>query len=98
LECPEPNALSRDATGAGSIKQPLYIFSILILRVKTPAGADAAQGQSGGQAQHSAANPTQTAAAKKYSFTPSLTLGIKSQSVGVRHSIGQWAESIKVGL
>src|SRR5262249_22543997 len=40
-------------------------LSRLILRVKTPVGADAAPGQSGSQAQPSAANPTQTAAAKK---------------------------------
>src|SRR5262249_2500304 len=39
-------------------------LSRLILRVKTPAGANAAQGQSGGQAQHSAANPTQVDAAQ----------------------------------
>lgn len=51
----------------------------LALRVKTPAPADAAQEQTGGQAQPSAAGPAQTAAAKKYAFTPSLTLGMKSQ-------------------
>ncbi len=51
----------------------------LTLRVKTPAPADAAPGQPGGQAQSSAAAPAQTTSAKKYIFTPSLTLGMKSQ-------------------
>jgi len=51
----------------------------LTLRVKTPAPADASPGRPGGQAQPSAADPAQTAGAKKYSFTPSLTLGMKSQ-------------------
>jgi hypothetical protein len=51
----------------------------LTLRVKTPAPAGAASGQPGDQAQPAAADPAQTASAKKYSFTPSLTLGMKSQ-------------------
>lgn len=49
------------------------------LRVKAPAPTDAALGQPGDQAQPSAADSSQTAAAKKYAFTPSLTLGMKSQ-------------------
>ena len=56
----------------------------LTLRVKTPSPAEARSGQSGEQTQPSAANPAQTASAKKYSFTPSLTLGMKSQ-MGERH-------------
>jgi hypothetical protein len=56
----------------------------LTLRVKEPAAADASSGQTGGQAQPSAAGSAQPAAAKKYSFTPSLTLGMKSQ-MGERH-------------
>src|SRR5499426_2889159 len=51
----------------------------LTLRVKPPAPDDSASGQPGGQAQPSAADPAQTGAAKKYVFTPSLTLGMKSQ-------------------
>jgi hypothetical protein len=51
----------------------------LTLRVKAPAPADASPKQPGDQAQPSATDPAQTAAAKKYSFTPSLTLGMKSQ-------------------
>jgi hypothetical protein len=50
----------------------------LTLRVKAaPAGATS--GKPDGQAQPSAADPAQTGAAKKYGFTPSLTLGMKSQ-------------------
>src|SRR5262245_10208488 len=51
----------------------------LTLRVKAPAPADASPKQPGDQAQPTATDPAQTAAAKKYSFTPSLTLGMKSQ-------------------
>src|SRR5262245_17798680 len=51
----------------------------LTLRVKAPAPAAASPKQSGDQAQTSASGPAQTATAKKYSFTPSLTLGMKSQ-------------------
>src|SRR5215510_15091731 len=51
----------------------------LTLRVKPPAPDDSASGQPGGQAQPSAADPAKTGAAKKYVFTPSLTLGMKSQ-------------------
>jgi hypothetical protein len=51
----------------------------LTLRVKAPAPADAPPKQQGDQAQPSATDPAQTATAKKYSFTPSLTLGMKSQ-------------------
>lgn len=51
----------------------------LTLRVKAPAPADASPKQPGDQAQPSEAGPARTAAAKKYSFTPSLTLGMKSQ-------------------
>jgi len=51
----------------------------LTLRVKTPAPADAAPGRPDSQAQPSAADPAQPGAAKKYGFTPSLTLGMKSQ-------------------
>jgi hypothetical protein len=51
----------------------------LTLRVKAPAPADSASGQPDSQAQPSAADPSQTGAAKKYGFTPSLTLGMKSQ-------------------
>jgi hypothetical protein len=56
----------------------------LTLRVKTPAPADATPGQPGGQAQPSAAAPAQTMSVKKYSLTPSLTLGMKSQ-IAERH-------------
>src|SRR5262245_63842118 len=51
----------------------------LTLRVKAPAPAGASPKQPGDQAQPSATDPAQTDAAKKYSFTPSLTLGMKSQ-------------------
>ncbi len=51
----------------------------LTLRVKSAPPADAAPGQSTGQTQKPAADPGQQAAAKKYGFTPSLTLGMKSQ-------------------
>ena len=51
----------------------------LTLRVKTPAPAAASPKQPGDQAQTSEAGPAQTPTAKKYSFTPSLTLGMKSQ-------------------
>jgi hypothetical protein len=51
----------------------------LTLRVKAPAPADASPKQPGDQAQPPATDPAQTAAAKKYIFTPSLTLGMKSQ-------------------
>src|SRR5215475_1249022 len=51
----------------------------LTLRVKTPEPDGAAPGQTGGQSQAPAADAARTAAAKKYSFTPSLTLGMKSQ-------------------
>jgi hypothetical protein len=51
----------------------------LTLRVKATAPADAAPKQPGDQAQPSASDPAQPASAKKYSFTPSLTLGMKSQ-------------------
>jgi hypothetical protein len=51
----------------------------LTLRVKAPAPADASPKLPGDQAQPSATDQAQTAAAKKYSFTPSLTLGMKSQ-------------------
>jgi hypothetical protein len=51
----------------------------LTLRVKAPAPADASSGQASDQAQPTAAGAAQTAAAKKYSLTPSLTLGMKSQ-------------------
>jgi hypothetical protein len=51
----------------------------LTLRVKAPALAAASPKQSGDQAQTSASGPAQTATAKKYVFTPSLTLGMKSQ-------------------
>ncbi len=51
----------------------------LTLRVKAPAPANASPGQPGDQAQPSAADQAQTGAAKKYGFTPSLTLGMKSQ-------------------
>src|SRR5882672_10476477 len=57
----------------------------LTLRVKTPAPAGASPGQTGGQARPSTADLARTAAAKKYSFTPSLTLGMKSQ-MAERHS------------
>jgi hypothetical protein len=56
----------------------------LTLRVKAPAPADAATGQPGGQAQPSAAASAQTTSVKKYSFTPSLMLGMKSQ-IAERH-------------
>jgi hypothetical protein len=52
----------------------------LTLRVKTAPPADAAPGQSTGQAQKPSADPAQPAAAPKYGFTPSLTLGMKSQT------------------
>src|SRR5262245_47151031 len=51
----------------------------LTLRVKAAAPDSASPGQPGGQMQAAEANAAQTAAAKKYSFTPSLTLGMKSQ-------------------
>jgi len=51
----------------------------LTLRVKTPSPDGAAPGQTGGQSQAPAADAARTAAAKKYGFTPSLTLGMKSQ-------------------
>src|SRR5499426_3623405 len=51
----------------------------LTLRVKAPESADSASGQPISQAQPSAADPAQPGAAKKYGFTPSLTLGMKSQ-------------------
>src|SRR5262245_36058608 len=51
----------------------------LTLRVKAPAPADSASGQPDSQAQPSAADPSQRRASKKYGFTPSLTLGMKSQ-------------------
>ncbi len=49
----------------------------LTLRVKAPALADAPQ--AAGQIPPPAADPARPAAATKYSFTPSLTLGMKSQ-------------------
>ena len=57
----------------------------LTLRVKTAPPADAAPGQSTGQAQKPAPDPARPAAAPKYGFTPSLTLGMKSQ-MAERHS------------
>src|SRR5215510_3412615 len=51
----------------------------LTLRVKAPESADSASGQPISQAQPSAADPAKTGTAKKYGFTPSLTLGMKSQ-------------------
>src|SRR5262249_25440000 len=51
----------------------------ITLRVKTAAPTDATPGQPTGQAQQPSAGPAQPAAATKYRFTPSLTLGMKSQ-------------------
>lgn len=51
----------------------------LTLRVRTVPTADAAPGQAAGQGRRPSADPARPAAATKYSFTPSLTLGMKSQ-------------------
>jgi len=51
----------------------------LTLRVKTTAPAEAGPRQPGDQTQPSAGAPAPTASARKYHFTPSLTLGMKSQ-------------------
>jgi len=51
----------------------------LTLRVKTAPPADATPGQPPEQAQKPSADPARPAAATKYGFTPSLTLGMKSQ-------------------
>src|SRR5262245_2540361 len=58
----------------------------MTLRVKTTPPADATPGQPAGQSQkptvdaaQPASDPAQSAAATKFSFTPSLSLGMKSQ-------------------
>ncbi len=51
----------------------------ITLRVKTAPPTEATPGQPAGQAQQPSADSAQPAAATKYRFTPSLTLGMKSQ-------------------